>query len=150
MSDAPAADDAERGYTITRLYDAPRALVWRAITEADLFTRWFGAEAELEIAEWNCAPGGSWTGTMTWDGNEIPWAGRFLEVDEPSRLVVAVADQPELGDTFETITYTLTDKGAQTEMVLRQTGNLTPEEYEQTKEGSGAFLDELAKLLASL
>ena len=145
MSDNDAA-----GFTITRTFDAPRALVWRALTERDLFARWFGADAELDVHEWDFRVDGSWTGTMTWEGNTMPWSGRFLEVQEPERLVVAIADAPELGDTYEVITQTLTESGGRTELVLSQTGHLTPEQYEQTREGSAAFLDELATVVASL
>ena len=39
----------DRGFTLTRTFDAPRAKVWRAITEADLFARWFGADVDLVV-----------------------------------------------------------------------------------------------------
>ena len=145
MSDNDAA-----GFTITRTFDAPRALVWRAISEQDLFARWFGAGAELDIHEWDFRVDGPWKATMTWDGNTMPWSGRFLEVQEPERLVVAVADAPEVGDTYEVITYTLTESAGRTELALSQAGNMTPEQYEQAREGSEGFLDELAKVVASL
>jgi uncharacterized protein YndB with AHSA1/START domain len=151
MTDTPAADDAERGYTITRTYEAPRALVWRAITEADLFARWFGAETELVVHSWDLRPGGEWRGTMTYEGNEIPWLGRFIEVDEPERLVLAITDEGELTEPLELITYTLAEADGRTELVLRQSGGgLTDEQYQQAKEGSSGFLDELGKVVASL
>ncbi len=146
----PTATDAERGYTISRTFDAPRALVWRAITEADLFAQWFSGDVPLEIHQWDLRPSGEYRATMTYEGNEMPWSGRFLEIDEPERLVVAIADQPTIGDTFEVMTYTLTDKGNQTEMVLRQSGNMTDEQYEQAQAGTAAFLDALAKVVAGL
>jgi uncharacterized protein YndB with AHSA1/START domain len=151
MSQSTATDNAERGYTITRVYDAPRALVWRAITEADLFAQWFGADTALEVHQWDLRPSGEWRATMTYEGNEMPWAGRFLEIDEPERLVVAVIDQADIDDVFEVMTYTLTDQGAQTQLVLRQSGgNLTDEQYEEARDGSATFLDELAKVVAAL
>jgi uncharacterized protein YndB with AHSA1/START domain len=151
MTETSATDNAERGYTLTRVYDAPRALVWRAITEKDLFAQWFGADTDLEVHQWDLWPSGEWRATMVWEGTEMPWAGRFVEVDEPQRLVVAIVDQAEIGDTFELMTYTLSEQGSQTELVLRQSGgNLTDEQYEQAREGTGSFLDELAKVVASL
>jgi uncharacterized protein YndB with AHSA1/START domain len=144
-------NDAERGYTITREYDAPRELVWRAITEADLFARWFGADTDLTIHQWDLKPSGDWRATMVYEGNEIPWAGRFLEIDEPNRLVVAVTDQAEVGEDFEVMTYTLTAQGDRTELVVRQSGgHLTDEQYEEARKGSALFLEELAKVVASL
>ncbi len=151
MTETSATDNAERGYTLTRVYDAPRSLVWRAITEADLFAQWFGADTDLDVHEWDLRPSGEWRATMVWEGNEMPWAGRFLEIDEPERLVVAFIDQATIEDTFELMTYTLTEQGSQTELVLRQSGgHLTDEQYEQAREGTASFLDELAKVIAGL
>ena len=148
MTDS-AADD--RGYTLTRTYDAPRTKVWRAITEADLFARWFGAEADLVVSEWDLREGGEWKALMTWEGTEMPWAGRFLEIDEPHRFVVAFIDAATVDDTFEVMTYTLTDKGEQTVLELRQHGgHLTDEQYEQAKEGTAAFLEAMADVVATL
>ncbi|MGH9025024.1 MAG: SRPBCC family protein, partial [Acidimicrobiia bacterium] len=80
-----------------------------------------------------------------------PWTGRFEEIDEPERLVFAVIDAPELGDAFEMMTMTLTEKGGGTELVLRQSGgHLTDEQYEQAKHGTGGFLDALANVVAGL
>jgi uncharacterized protein YndB with AHSA1/START domain len=146
----PSTDDAERGYTITRTFDAPQALVWRAITEADLFAQWFSGDIPLEIHQWDLRPSGEYRATMTYEGNQMPWSGRFLEIDEPERLVVAIADSPTIGDTYEVMTYTLAAKGDKTEMVLRQTGNMTAEQYEQAQAGTAAFLDALAKVVAAL
>ncbi len=141
----------DRGYTLTRTYDAPRAKVWRAISEADLFARWFGAEVDLVIHSWDLRQGGEWSGTMTYQGTEIPWAGRFVEVDEPSRLAVQITDEGTVKDTDDVLTYTLTDKGEQTVLELSQRGGgLTDEQYEQAREGTAGFLDEMAKVIATL
>jgi uncharacterized protein YndB with AHSA1/START domain len=150
MTESPDYD-AMRGYTITRVYDAPRALVWRAISEADLFARWFGAEVELDVHEWDFRPQGQWRGTMTYEGNKIPWVGKFLEIDEPSRLVLAITDAGEIKDDDDVIIYELADQGDRTELVLSQRGGgLSDEEYEQAREGSASFLEELAKVVATL
>jgi uncharacterized protein YndB with AHSA1/START domain len=151
VSGTPAELDPSRGYTLTRTYDAPRALVWRAITESDLFARWFGAELTVDVHRWDLRVGGEWRATMHYEGNELPWAGRFMEIDEPARLVVAFIDQPAIEDVFELMIYTLIDHGGQTELVLRQSGgHLTDEQYEQASGGTASFLEEMAKVLVSL
>lgn len=143
--------NAQRGYTITRTYDFPRSLVWRAITEKDLFAQWFGADADMVIHQWDLRPSGEWRATMTFEGNEMLWAGRFLEIDEPERLVVAFIDQATIGDKFEVMTWSLNDRGDQTEVVLRQSGgHLTDEQYEQAREGTAGFLDKMARVIADL
>ena len=47
--------------TITREFDAPPALVYRAWTEADLVRQWMGPRSvEMDIEVWDCRTGGSW------------------------------------------------------------------------------------------
>lgn len=143
--------DAARGYTITRTFEAPRDLVWRALTEADLFARWFGAEVPLEIHEWDLREGGNWRGTMTYEGNEIPWVGEFVVVEPPERLVIAISDEGEVRDTDDLMQMTLRDDGDRTELVLVQNGGgLTDEQYEMAKEGTASFLEAIAEVVASL
>ena len=62
-------------------------------TEADLFARWFGADLDVEITEWDLTEGGGGKAVMTYEGNAINWAGRFVENDEPSRLAVRITDE---------------------------------------------------------
>jgi uncharacterized protein YndB with AHSA1/START domain len=151
MPETPAADH-ERGYTLTRTFDAPRALVWQAITQPDLFARWWGAEAaSVDVHQWDLEPGGLWRATMHVLGNDIPWSGRFEEVDEPERLAFVVTDEPEVGDAFELMTFTLTEAGTKTDLVVRQSGgSLSDEEYGEAKKGTGRFIDTLAEVVADL
>lgn len=145
------ATNEERGYTITRTFDAPRQLVWDCFTQPQHFAVWFGGhEGRMEKMVTNAVPGGEWSGTMVLpDGTTMAWTGEYREIAEPERLVLAftVGDLP----TFEVFTVTLTDLGATTELVLRQTGgNLPDEEYAEAEHGTGTFLDVLAEHLASL
>jgi uncharacterized protein YndB with AHSA1/START domain len=150
MTETPASFDPDRGYTLTRRFDAPRPVVWQAITQPDLFAQWFGTEAAgVEVHQWDLEPGGRWRATMHWEGNELPWSGRFEEIDEPERIVFAVIDAAELGEAFELMTITLTEEGDKTDLVLRQSGgHLTDEQYGEAREGTGSFLDALADVVA--
>lgn len=151
MTETPASSDPERGYTLTRRFDAPRAVVWQAITQPDLFAQWFGTEAaRVDVHQWDLEPGGRWRATMHWEGNEMPWSGRFEKIDEPEQIVIAVMDAAELGDAFELMTITLTEQGDQTDLVLRQTGHMTDEQYGEAKEGTGSFLDALAAVVGTV
>jgi len=142
--------NAERGYTITRVFDAPRQLVWEAITRPDQFAVWFGTDqAQVEVAEMDVRPGGAWRLKMVWGEKEMPWSGQYREVVEPERLVLAFIDADHLGEEFELFTFTLNDLGDKTELVLRQSGgHLTDEQYDEAKEGTAGFLDTMADLLA--
>lgn len=151
MTETPVPDHT-RGYTLTRRFDAPRPLVWQAITQPELFAQWFGtAVATVDVHQWDLKPGGLWRATMHYKGNELPWSGRFDEVDEPERLVFTFTDAPEVGDAYELLTFTLTEQGNGTELVLRQSGgSLSDEEYRQAKEGTATFVDALANVVARL
>lgn len=150
MPERPRTDDAERGYTITRTFDAPRQLVWNAWTDPEQFAQWFGGPAAvMESVTMDVRPQGAWRGTMVVNDMRIPWSGRYREVVEPERLVFAFVDAEEIGDVFELMTITFADLGDKTEMVLRQSGgHLTDEEYGRAKEGTAGFLDAMEELLA--
>jgi uncharacterized protein YndB with AHSA1/START domain len=141
------------GYTLTRVFDAPRDLVWQCWTRPEHFAVWFGGHDGV-MSDMVVEPvtGGRWGGTMTVPGgHQIHWVGRFLEVDEPHRLVLALTDEAPLREPYETYVVTLTEQDGKTELVVSQVGgNLTPEQYEGAKAGTAVFLDTMAELLATL
>lgn len=150
MSETPTPD-AERGYTITRSYDAPRALVWRAISEPQLFARWWCATIPVEVHDRDLKVGGEWHASMTYEGKKMPWSGKFVEIDEPNRLVVAFTDESAGPDVFDLMTYTLADEGAGTLLTVRQSGgHLTDGQYAEARNGTATFLEVLAKVVADL
>ena len=147
-----AARAAERGFTITRVFDAPRELVFQAWTEPARFARWFGLRDSvipLETVAMDLRPGGAWRATMLVgpERHEIQWKGIYLEVTPPERLVFTLSDQP--GPEAEVVTVVLQARGRQTEMVFSQRGGHLPDEgYARAQEGWSAFFDRLAELLA--
>lgn len=138
--------------TITRVFDAPRELVFKAWTEPAQFAQWFGSEAALvplDTVAMDVRPGGAWKATMLVGPEQraIYWKGVYLEVSPPERLVMTLSDQP--GDEAEVISVTLTERDGQTEMVFTQSGgHLTAEQYAQAGQGWQGFFDSLAALLA--
>ena len=143
--------DPDRGFTLTRTFDAPRAKVWRALSEPELFARWFGAEADVTVTSWDLRSGGDWTAVMTYEGTEIPWAGRFVEVDAPNRIAIRITDEGEVKDTDDVLTMVLTDAGDQTTLEFRQAGGgLTDEQYREAEKGTESFLDAMARVIATL
>src|SRR3954471_12729193 len=98
------------GLTITRVFDAPRQLVWDAWTRPEHFAQWFGgkdAEVPAETLSFDVRPGGRWNAVMHTQGMEIPWLGQFLEVAPPARLVLTMEDAQGGTDNFETLTVEL-------------------------------------------
>jgi uncharacterized protein YndB with AHSA1/START domain len=141
------------GFTMTRVFDAPREQVWREWTEPEAFADWYGgteAEVPVESVSMDVRPGGEWRATMFAGParREIQWSGEYLEVDEPRRLVLSVTDQVP-ATRYELVTVELEDLGdGRTEMTLSQSGGMTPEQYERTKQGWGGFIDRMAERLA--
>src|SRR5919197_3493896 len=74
---------------ITRVFDAPRQLVYRAWTEPDLVRRWWaGRRGEVTSAEIDLRVGGTWRYVMIAHGGyEVAFHGEFREIVENERLV---------------------------------------------------------------
>src|ERR1700730_19384056 len=76
---------------ITRVFDAPRELVWKAWTDPEHVSRWFGPRGfttPLSTVTMDVRPGGTFEFTMVSDddGADILSGGSFLEGVEPARL----------------------------------------------------------------
>jgi uncharacterized protein YndB with AHSA1/START domain len=138
------------GIEITRVFDAPRAEVWREWTEPERFADWYGGpdfEVPLETTSMDVRAGGRWSLVMRGEGREIHWDGEYLEVDPPERLVFTVSDRPG-ADLYELCTVLLRDLGAgRTEMRFSQTGSMSPEAYRRAREGWSGFFARVAERL---
>jgi uncharacterized protein YndB with AHSA1/START domain len=77
------------GEVVTRVFGAPRALVFEAWTNVEHFTRWFGPHgAEVVDCELDPRPGGVLRFThRSGDGTEVRVSGTFREVVRNERLV---------------------------------------------------------------
>jgi uncharacterized protein YndB with AHSA1/START domain len=156
MADDSTTEVNADGITITRVFDAPRELVWRAWTEPERFAQWFGERGStipLETASMDVRPGGSWSVIML-DGpdrQELPFGGDYREVVEPERLQFTLKDPGDpRSPNVEVMTVVLTDLGdGRTRMLFTQRGgNLSEEEYGQAAKGSEIFFERLAEHLA--
>jgi uncharacterized protein YndB with AHSA1/START domain len=73
---------------ITRSFDAPAALVYKAYTTPDLVRRWWGFEtSEWLECEIDLRVGGRWRFVTRDDGMEVAFHGEYKELDAPRRLV---------------------------------------------------------------
>jgi uncharacterized protein YndB with AHSA1/START domain len=85
----PAAVTATREVTLTRTFNAPRAVVFRAWTDPKHMANWWGPHHFTNpVCELDVRPGGRIYIVMRApDGTEYPMRGEFREVVEPERLV---------------------------------------------------------------
>jgi uncharacterized protein YndB with AHSA1/START domain len=74
---------------ITREFDAPRDLVYRAWTEPELIRRWWaGDNGEVTSAEVDLRVGGTWRFVMIANGGfEVAFRGEYLELVAGERIV---------------------------------------------------------------
>jgi uncharacterized protein YndB with AHSA1/START domain len=116
------ADVRELGeVTITRVFDAPREMVFRAFIEPEQLTHFWGPvglSTPLETITVDPRPGGAYEMVMVADedGAEYPVKGVFVEIVQPERLVFT---EPDF-DMTQTLTFT--DLDGKTELVIHQTG----------------------------
>ena len=79
----------EKQIQITREFDAPRHLVWRAWTEPELIRRWWHANrGEVTSIDVDLRVGGAWRYVMVAHGDfEVAFHGEYREIVEDERLV---------------------------------------------------------------
>ena len=74
-------------YILDRVFDAPREMVWRAWTDPDLLSRWYGPGVETIIHKFDLEPDGMWLNEMKWGDNSNFQKVVFQEVTQPEKLV---------------------------------------------------------------
>src|ERR1700674_4869075 len=83
---------------MTRIFDAPRKLVFEAWTKPERLARWFGPKGfTMPICEMDFRPGGAFRFVMRGpDGKDYPFDGVYLEILEPERIVFKgiIHDEP--------------------------------------------------------
>ena len=124
---APAAADARaRGHelVITRLFDAPRELVWKVWTDPRHAVNWWGPrDYPMVQVEIDPRVGSAWRGCLrsTTDGSELWQGGIMREIDPPRRLVFTFAwdDKDALGPET-VVTLTFSEENGKTRMRMHQ------------------------------
>ena len=140
--------------TITRVYDAPRRLVWDAWTDPEQLARWWGKRGwntPVSSITLDLRPGGvlRLLSISAEDGTQMQMEGVFREVVEPERLVFEEPGEDAWhGGAVSTVT--LTDLGdGRTELVLHASVHTTDELRRTAEGGMNSALDRLAEHLGS-
>ena len=143
------SDTAGRETVLSRTFDAPRALVWRAWTEPENLIMWWGPRGFTNtFHEIDVRPGGVWRFIMHGpDGTDYPNESVFVEVVDRERVVF---DHLEPVHRFR-MTITLADDGGKTRVTWRMAFD-SAEEYARVKpfvvEANEQNFDRLAAHLA--
>src|SRR5690242_3824455 len=97
-------DTSDREIVATRVFDAPRELVWNAWTDREQVAKWWGPNGfTTTIEEMNVTPGGVWKFVMHGHGRDYQNKNIYVEVVKPQRLVFDHVSGPKfrMYTTFE-------------------------------------------------
>jgi uncharacterized protein YndB with AHSA1/START domain len=166
------ATESQQDFAISRTFDAPRDLVWKAWTSAEALAQWWGPKgANIRVIKLDFRPGGIFHYAMAFQPGHDMY-GRFIyrEVVAPERLVfvnsfsdaeggITRAPFPQLQGKWplEVLnTMTLTEQGGKTTIALRGGPiNATEEECkifagmtDSMRQGFGGTFDKLDDYLA--
>jgi uncharacterized protein YndB with AHSA1/START domain len=100
---------SDRELVATRVFDAPRTLVWDVFTSPDHLPHWMLGPAgwTMPICEVDLRPGGAWRyGWVSPDGTPMEMRGTYVEVAAPARLVHTEVWGGEWAETVNTIVLT--------------------------------------------
>ena len=158
MAETSAANGAPtREFTITRVFEAPRRVVFRAWTDPRQIAKWFGpvgVTTPLSNVSMDVRPGGVWQLRMIddADGAEYPVTFTCREVVEPERLVLStrVPTRPGAVTGEALLTVTFAELGDRTEMTFHVSGLAVSEENAGLESGWSSSFDRLAAHLTQV
>lgn len=121
-NDNPAQASKKLDLVITRVFDAPRELVFKAWTDPKHVAQWWGPHGFTNpVCELDVRPGGAIRIHMRGpDGTIYPMTGVYQEIVEPERLVFTSAALDEKGNSlFEVLnTMSFAERGGKTTLTL--------------------------------
>lgn len=121
QANSPAALAGDREIVITRVFDAPRELVWTAWTDPKHVAQWWGPEGFTNtIHEMNVRPGGVWRFVMHGpDGVDHKNKIVFIEVVKPERIVYKHGGDKDYEPVNFQVTVTFAEQDGKTGLSMR-------------------------------
>jgi uncharacterized protein YndB with AHSA1/START domain len=113
---------ADEQILITREFDAPRELVYKAYTTPELVRRWWHAKrGEMTVCEIDLRVGGEWRYVMVAHGDmEVAFHGEYREIVANERLVsTEVFEGFPDAESLNTLTLTETDGRTKLEILVQ-------------------------------
>ena len=111
---------SDREITLTRLFDAPRHLVFEAMTKPEHVRRWWGILDErysVTVCEIDLRVGGRWRFVGRGPQGEFAFHGVYREIVSPERLVYTEIYDPH-PDGESVVTQTLAEERGKTRMTI--------------------------------
>jgi uncharacterized protein YndB with AHSA1/START domain len=116
MRDRAPADTSDREIVVTRVFDAPRSLVFKAWTDPKHLAQWYGPNGfSITTYEMEFKPGGIWRFVMHGpDGRDYQNKVVYVEIAEPERLIYDHVSGPQFR-----MTVTFADDGGRTKLTAQ-------------------------------
>jgi uncharacterized protein YndB with AHSA1/START domain len=156
-------EGAERELIISRVFNAPRELVWRAWAQPEHLMQWWGPkDFTAPVCQVDFRVGGVYLICMrSPEGKDFWSTGVYREIVEPERIVCTDSFADEKGNPVPAshygmpgdwpaellVTLTFEEFAGKTKLTLRQAGVPAGEMKEMTREGWGTSFDKLAEHL---
>ena len=167
------ADAVKTKYVvITRLFNAPRAKLWQAWTDPEVFKKWWGPEgSSAPVIQIDARPGGKFLGAMEGDAHMGVFAGKrmfstgtYKEVVPMEKIVITDVFSDEHGNVLKPaemmpglddwpeeslLTVTFEDAGqGKTKLTIKHGPFPEGTQFENTNAGWNSSLNKLAKAVA--
>lgn len=159
-----ARQHEENEIVITRIFDAPRDLVFKAWTEPERVKRWWGPKGfTCPVCTIDLRPGGVYFNCMRSPEGKDYWSrGVFREIVPPERIVCTDSFADEKGNTVSPrqygmspdwpeealITVTFTEHAGKTRFTLHHSPLMPGPERDMCQQGWTELLDKLDNYLA--
>jgi uncharacterized protein YndB with AHSA1/START domain len=111
---------SEQEIQLTRLFDAPRHLVFEAMTKPEHVKQWWGRLGEgysVPVCEIDLRPGGAWRFVNRHPKGEAAFYGEYREIMPPSRLVFTEIFE-QFPDSVSVVTAVFTEEGGKTRLTV--------------------------------
>jgi uncharacterized protein YndB with AHSA1/START domain len=154
-SNAVVTEQTERELIIERVFDAPRELVFKCLTEPEHLARWIGPKGfSGTIVACELREGGNYRTHMRGPDGQDHWQhGVFREIVPPERIVRTYCwtDADGRSTRPETLlTVTFADLGGRTRLTLHQAVFESVSACDDHRRGWSSSLDKLAEYIATV
>ena len=161
---SPTTKPGGKYLVITRVFDAPRELMWQAWTEPERCRRWWGPKGfTCPVCKIDLRVDGAYLNCMrSPEGTDYWSTGVFREIMPPQRLVCTDSFADEKGNVVSAthygmsadfplemlVTATFAEDAGKTRFTLRHVGLPPGEDLDNCRTGWNESFDKLAELLA--
>ena len=111
---------SDREIRLTRLFDAPRNLVFEAMSKSEHIRQWWGRLGDgysVPVCEVDLRPGGAWRFVSRHPKGEAVFYGVYREIAAPERMVFTEIFEP-FPDTESVVTAVFTEENGKTRLTV--------------------------------